>query len=132
MAGAKAALDDHDIVFLHFKGTDTTAHDHRPDQKRAFIERIDGALEPLLSEDVVIGVTGDHSTDSTTGRHSGGPVPALLAAPSGRYDHSKEFSEREAMSGGLGQLSSSSFLRSMLDHMNRTQIYRPADEKYLI
>ncbi|MFQ5568845.1 MAG: 2,3-bisphosphoglycerate-independent phosphoglycerate mutase, partial [Rhodothermales bacterium] len=105
VTAARHALDDHDLVFLHVKATDTYAHDLDPVGKKEMIERIDGALASLLAPDLVIGITGDHATDSTLGIHTGDPVPACLAAPHSRTDAVTAFSEQACMHGGLGHLS---------------------------
>ena len=74
VAAAGAALKENDIVFLHIKGPDICAHDHNPEGKRALLEAFDRTLAVLHKEDLVIAVTGDHSTDSNTGDHTGDPV----------------------------------------------------------
>lgn len=125
VAAAQAALADHDLVFLHIKGTDTLAHDLDPIGKKEVIEEIDAAIAPLLTPDRVVAVTGDHSTDSTLGIHTGDPVPALLAAPHIRIDAVQSFGETACLNGGLGHLSATSFLCALLDHMNQMHNYRP-------
>ena len=124
---SKLALQDHDLVYLHIKGPDICSHDLNPTGKCELLERIDDAIAPLLDEDLVIGVSGDHSTDSNTGRHSGDPVPSLLFAPQGRSDRCQAFSESEASQGGLGRINSLGFLTSMLDLMNVLENYHPDD-----
>ena len=125
VAATQAALGDHDLVFLHIKGTDTRAHDRDPAGKAALIEEIDEAIAPLLAPDRVVAITGDHTTDSTLGIHTGDPVPALLSAPHTRTDAARSFSETTCLNGGLGHLSATSFLCAMLDHMNQMHNYRP-------
>jgi 2,3-bisphosphoglycerate-independent phosphoglycerate mutase len=124
---SKLALQEHDLVFLHVKGPDICSHDLDPVGKRDLLERIDDALAPLVDEELVIGITGDHSTDSNSGRHTGDPVPALLYAPQGRIDSCSVFSEQEAARGGLGRLNSLGFLTSLLDMMNVPENYHPDD-----
>ena len=122
---AHQALDEHDLVFLHIKGTDTTAHDLDPGAKRAFIERIDRAAGVLLSDpDLVVAATGDHSTVSTLGSHTGDPVPAALRAPGGRRDAVSAFGETACIAGGLGHLSATALLCAVLDHMGHLPIDR--------
>jgi 2,3-bisphosphoglycerate-independent phosphoglycerate mutase len=130
VAAARMALQTHDLVYLHIKGTDICAHDRDPAAKRAFLERIDAALAPLLTDPLVIGVSADHSTDCNTGRHCGDPVPSLLCAPNGRKDDCTRYGERECMSGGLGRLSGYAFLTSMLDAMGATRNYRSEDAAF--
>jgi 2,3-bisphosphoglycerate-independent phosphoglycerate mutase len=115
---ALAALENHDLVFLHVKGPDVAAHDHDPEGKRDMIERIDRALAPILEREIVICVTADHSTDSNSGRHTGDPVPTLLCGPNGRQDDTSEFSESACERGGLGRLPGTSILCACLDLMN--------------
>ncbi len=125
VAATQAALDDHDLAFLHIKGTDIHAHDLDPVGKTTLTEQIDEAIAPLLTPDRVVAVTGDHSTDSTLGIHTGDPVPALLSAPHLRIDAVRSFSETACLNGGLGRLTATSFLCAMLDHMNQMHNYRP-------
>ncbi len=108
----------HDLVFLHIKGPDISAHDKKPEEKMRLLERIDSELELLFQEDMVITVTGDHSTDSSTGGHCGDPVPAVLYHPRGRRDSCSVFSETGCIHGGLGRILSTGLLFSTLDAMD--------------
>ena len=121
------ALGEHDLVYLHIKAPDVLAHDGDRNGKRAFIERADAALEPLLTSEHVVVVTGDHSSDAELGRHVGDPVPVGLAAPRSRTDAVEAFGETACLAGGLGQLSAADLLHALLDHMNRLPNYRPHD-----
>ncbi len=85
-SAVRDALDIHDMVYLHIKATDILSHDKNPVGKRDFLQKIDSALGNLDCESLVIGITGDHSTDSNTGNHCGDPVPSLLYAPGCRID----------------------------------------------
>jgi 2,3-bisphosphoglycerate-independent phosphoglycerate mutase len=127
---AQAALREHDLVFLHIKGPDICAHDLDPVGKRTLLGRIDDAIAPLLDESLVIGITGDHSTDSNTGRHSGDPIPGLIYGPQCRIDNCREFGERSCASGGLGRILSSDFLVSLLDQMNQLENIKLEDADY--
>jgi len=118
------ALDHVDIVFLHIKGTDICSHDLDPGGKRSFLETVDQALHPLLERDLVLGVTGDHSSDSGTGAHSGDPVPTILCSPRGRRDGTTCFGETACMSGGLGRLTATSFVMAFLDAMGAVPEWR--------
>ncbi len=121
---AARALQEHDIVFLHVKGPDICAHDMDPQGKKEVIEAVDRSLAPLLSDDLVIGVTGDHSTDCNTGNHVGDPVPSLLYTAGCRGDNCSQYGERECAMGGLGRITATSFLYSMLDAMGLMPKYR--------
>jgi 2,3-bisphosphoglycerate-independent phosphoglycerate mutase len=115
---ARVALQEHNLVFLHIKGPDICSHDLDPAAKRALLSRIDDAIAPLLEESLVIAITGDHSTDSNTGRHCGDPLPSLIYGPQCRIDNCQAFGERYCAGGGLGRIDSSSLLVSLLDQMN--------------
>ncbi len=124
------ALNGHEIVFIHLKGPDICSHDLNPVGKKEFLERFDRALAAVPIEDLVIGITGDHSTDSGLGDHCGDPVPSLLYAPRGRRDHCVEFGETGCCRGGLARISANNFLISMLDAMGCLHTYRSEDTKY--
>jgi len=117
VASTKAALQQHDFVVLHLKAPDVCSHDCNPLAKKAFLERFDQAFAPLLDEQCVLAITGDHSTDSNLGNHCGDPVPSLICRPGGRQDRCTEFAESECMYGGLGRLNANAFLANMLDAM---------------
>jgi len=113
----RAALASHDLVVLHIKGTDICSHDRDPEAKRRLLERIDAAIAPLLAEDLVIAVTGDHSTDSNTGVHIDSPVPSLLYTGGGQTDTCVAFGESQSAHGGLGRISGTTFLSKLLRAM---------------
>lgn len=126
LGAAAVELETRDLVFLHIKGPDICAHDRDPLGKKACIERIDEALTGLRRDDLVVGITGDHSTDSNRGRHCGDPVPSLLVAPTGRRDAVSRFNESACSQGGLGRLSGTAFVISLLDAMSAIGNYRPS------
>lgn len=127
---ALQALETADLVILHIKGPDLCAHDQNPLAKRDFLEAIDTALTPILTTDLIIGITADHSTDSTTGRHTGDPVPSLISGALVRKDAVSQFGETYCMQGGLGQLSPTSFLCTLLDQMNKMHNFRSYEYEY--
>ncbi len=127
ISAALQALEGHDMVFLHIKAPDICAHDLLPIEKRDFLERLDAALAPLLSHDLVIGVSGDHSTNSLHGNHCADPVPTLLHYPGTRRDRCSAFGEIHCIQGGLGRITATGFLMSALDAMGVMHNYRPDD-----
>ena len=130
-AGLKA-LNEHEIVFVHLKGPDICTHDFNPVGKMEFLERFDTAIAAVPIENLVIGITGDHSSDSTLGEHSGDPVPSLLFSPRGRRDLCREYGETGCCQGALGRISANHFLISMLDAMGCLHNYRPEDTRYYL
>ena len=131
VSAVDAALESNDLVYLHIKGPDVYGHDCDPVAKKELIERIDQAIAPLLGRDIVIGVSADHSTDSTLGRHSGDPVPSLINSTHGRKDDCTRFGESQCMRGGMGRIGANAFLLSMLDHMGCLNNYTPADSIFV-
>lgn len=96
-----AALEDHEFVFLHVKGTDRAGEDGDFDRKVSVIEEVDARVPELLDTgpDVLL-VTGDHSTPATMRSHSWHPVPFLLHGGPGRRETAGSFGET-ACAGGI-------------------------------
>ena len=129
---ARDALARHHMVYLHIKATDIFSHNRDAAGKQVFLEAIDKVMgETALEDDLVIGITADHSTDCNTGNHCGEPVPSLLYAPCCRTDNVKQFSELDCIQGGLGRIESKGFLFSMLDLMGRLPNYHPFDSAFV-
>ena len=128
MAKAKKAVEllkEYDFVFLHFKPTDAAGHDNNPKLKVEMIEKADRMIGYIIDnidlEDVVIAITGDHSTPCEVMNHSGDPVPLLIAGGGVRPDYTESFGERECMRGGLGRIKGHDIVPIMMDLMNRTE-----------
>ena len=127
LRSAIQALQHHDLVFVHIKGTDTAAHDKDPLLKSEFIARFDRELGKLNLDKVVVGVCADHSTDSVRGEHNGDPVPVLLCNPGGRRDRVDQYNETACVSGALGRITAQGFLTSVLDAMGALDNCQPAE-----
>jgi 2,3-bisphosphoglycerate-independent phosphoglycerate mutase len=119
-ARLKAAWNDYDFFFIHFKYTDSTGEDGNFDAKVERIEELDAAIPQItaLNPDVLI-VTGDHSTPSKMRSHSWHPVPTLLAANHCRSDDCEAFGERDCLRGGLGQFEAKYLMPLALAHAGR-------------
>jgi 2,3-bisphosphoglycerate-independent phosphoglycerate mutase len=129
-AKAKAtakALYTHDYVFLHFKPTDSAAHDKDPTKKRAMVEKFDHLVESLVHlidmNHTHIAITGDHTTASTNGKHTGDPVPLLIISPTIRSDSVTEFSERACAKGGLGHILGMAVMPLLMNAINRSPMF---------
>lgn len=129
-AAVERAFESHDLVFLHLKATDICSHDFDPLGKRDFVARADAALKPLFAPNRVVAVTGDHSTDSHSGRHCGDPVPTLLFVPGGRKDLCTHYGETSSMQGGLGRITGHGLLISVINAMGALHNYTPGDAPY--
>ena len=129
---ARDALTKHDMVYLHIKATDIFSHSMNAAGKQVFLQAIDRVMgETAFEDDLVTGITADHSTDSNTGNHCGEPVPSLLHGPGCRIDKVKYFSELDCIQGGLGRIQAKGFLFSMLDLMGRLPNYHPFDSTFI-
>lgn len=108
----KKALKEYDFVFLHIKGTDVCSHDGKYEAKKAFIEKIDQYFKDFLNiKNLLIIVTGDHSTPSKLKEHSCDPVPLLIYG--GKKDKTICFSEKEAQKGSIGTIKGEGLMQTL-------------------
>ena len=127
---AKELLQNHDLVYVHLKGTDTAAHDRDPALKAQFIHLFDNALGRAEFGDVVTGICADHSTDSIRGEHNGDSVPILIHHNSSRIDRAVRYNETDCNQGALLRLTAQSFLLTMLDAMGQLGNFKPSSKAY--
>ncbi len=122
---ARGMLDKgYDLVYLHFKGTDSASHDKKPREKMEFIERCDRALSQMIREfadNIVIAITGDHTTSSELGQHTSDPVPLLIYSKDIFYDSIGRFSERSARTGSIGRIRGSDLIYILSDLAGRQE-----------
>lgn len=120
----KAAWNDYDFFFVHFKYTDSTGEDGNFAEKVRRIEELDAAIPKIreLGPTVLI-VTGDHSTPSKLKSHSWHPVPTLLWADSVRPDRCTAFGEQDCLQGGLGQFQAKYLMSLAMAHAGRLEKY---------
>lgn len=112
---AKRALEKYDFVFLHIKAADSLAEDGNFFEKKEFIEKIDKNLEPILRlKDVLIVVTGDHSTCSLLKSHCKIPIPTLISGV-GR-DKIEKFSEKDCQKGKFGKIKQINLMTKVLKY----------------
>lgn len=100
-----AALEDHTFVLCNMKGPDIAGHDGNPQAKVRIIEAIDAAVKTVVEEgpkDLILAVTGDHSTPVAKGDHGGDAVPFLLHGPGVKPDSVTAFGEGPCGAGSLG------------------------------
>lgn len=124
---AATALATHDYIFLHFKATDTAAHDKDPTRKVAMVEKLDHLLSVLMAQvnrdQVCVAVTGDHTTACDVGNHTGDPVPLLIVGPGVRSDPVVRFTERACAGGGLGHLRGRDLMPLLMNFLDRTPMF---------
>jgi len=102
---SKKSLNKHDFIFCHIKAADSLAEDGNFQGKKNFIEQIDKNLKLLLGlKDILLVVTGDHSTCSLKKRHCSEPLPILIYSDKIKPDKVKTFSEKSCKNGKLGKI----------------------------
>ncbi|MFY7951776.1 MAG: 2,3-bisphosphoglycerate-independent phosphoglycerate mutase, partial [Armatimonadaceae bacterium] len=120
----KAAWNDYDFFFLHYKYTDSTGEDGNFAEKVKKTEAFDAVIPKVraLNPDVLI-VTGDHSTPSKMKSHSWHPVPTVIAGELARPDGFGKFGEAQCRSGGLGQFPAKHLMLWAMAHAGRLGKY---------
>lgn len=104
---AIAALDTHDLVFVHVEAPDEAGHSGNPAQKKEAIERIDkfivGPVYEALQayEQYRILVMPDHPTPVEERCHIGEPVPFAMAGHDVKGVLSKPYNERNSFESGF-------------------------------
>jgi 2,3-bisphosphoglycerate-independent phosphoglycerate mutase len=122
MAAANRALKSHDFVLMNLKGADEAGHDRNWEAKKRYLSRVSEAMGGLdLRDDLVLAVTGDHSTPCKLGDHTGDPVPILIHGAPVRPDGVKRFDEVSCASGGLGRIRGVEVLPVLLDLAGRNE-----------
>ncbi|MEM2636916.1 MAG: 2,3-bisphosphoglycerate-independent phosphoglycerate mutase [Candidatus Korarchaeota archaeon] len=105
-----------DFVFIHVKATDNAAHDKNPLKKKEMIEKVDRELIPqIMNTAELIVVTGDHTTSSITGEHTGDAIPLLMWGKGVRTDAVDRFGERTCARGNLGIINARDIVPLMLN-----------------
>ena len=100
-----AELSEGSVVYVHIKGPDEFGHDGDARGKKKNIESIDrDFFAPVVraADDLRLGVSCDHATPCTLGRHSADPVPLLING--GAKKDAMRFNEANASLGSLGHL----------------------------
>lgn len=126
----RAAINDtcHDFIHVHTKVPDQMAHKKDPQRKKEAISALDEAFVELLevlekNQDVLVIITADHSTPSSTVLvHSGETVPLIMAGGSVRRDNVCKFDEISAAKGSLGHLHGDQLMRMILNCTNRAML----------
>ena len=80
LVAASENIGRSDFILMNIKAPDAAAHDRNPERKLEAMERIDAAMKNILGreDESLIVLTGDHSTSSMSGEHTGDPVPVVF------------------------------------------------------
>jgi 2,3-bisphosphoglycerate-independent phosphoglycerate mutase len=95
-------LKNYDLLYIHIKEADEASHDKNFQKKKEFFEFFDNWFEKLFleikkEEDPLFVITGDHITDTKTGKHLWGPLPLILIKSKEAKNEPKEISELESL-----------------------------------
>jgi 2,3-bisphosphoglycerate-independent phosphoglycerate mutase len=105
VAGALAALEDHDLVAVHVEAPDEAAHGGSADDKVAAIQNVDrevvGELRAWKGDSLRVLVMPDHPTPIAARTHSPEPVPFVLWGPGFKANGAQGFTEAEAQERNL-------------------------------
>jgi len=99
-------IKNYELLYIHLKEADEASHDKNFLKKKEFFEFFDKWLEKLFleikkEEDPLIIITGDHITDTKTGKHLWGPLPLILINSKKYYNFPREISELESQKFSL-------------------------------
>ncbi|BCU70699.1 2,3-bisphosphoglycerate-independent phosphoglycerate mutase [Stygiolobus caldivivus] len=124
---AARLLREYDFVFLHLKATDAASHDGNIEGKKYAIEMMDKMLGKILDQfgsELVIAVTGDHTTPVEVKEHTGDPVPFMIYMPYNTlvFDSVRDFNEREVRRGSL-RIRGLDVMNILLNYSNRAEKY---------
>lgn len=126
----KKAIDlspAYDFIFVHIKATDSLSEDGEPIQKKIFIEKTDQFFTPLVSlvknREIILTVTGDHTTASDLKIHTADEVPIFVAGFGVRTDKVNKFGERSCQNGGLGHIEGANLIDFLINLRGETKLY---------
>jgi len=120
----KALASSHEYIHLHTKDTDQAGHTKEPLAKVKVLEEIDPLIAPIidysLKEEVLLIVTGDHSTPSVGSMiHSGDPVPIVFLGKNIRTDDVTSYDERSCAKGSI-RMNGKDFIPMILNFQDRS------------
>ncbi|MEM3851483.1 MAG: 2,3-bisphosphoglycerate-independent phosphoglycerate mutase [Methanomassiliicoccales archaeon] len=123
---AEKLLRENDMVFIHVKPTDVAGHDGNPIGKKEVIEKVDrmiGDMSNFIENDIVLAMTGDHSTPASAKEHTCDPVPLLIYGHGFRSDGIASFDEISSAKGSLSGLEGRSLLPLLMGYADRSPKY---------
>ena len=117
-------LNSYNLVYVHIKGPDEYGHDGDALGKKSNIELIDkdffGVFKKYVTRQLVVVISGDHSTPCIKKSHTDDPIPLLVSGSGIESDGSQRFTESCGSKGSIGTLKGSEVISKVL-FMIRTQ-----------
>ncbi|WP_338605960.1 alkaline phosphatase family protein [Desulfoferula mesophila] len=128
LALAAERLDEFDLIHVHSKAPDEAGHAKDPQRKREAIAALDAGLgeglQALKGREVLLVVTGDHSTACSGAMvHSGEPSPLLMHGPDVWRDQADAFHETACARGALGLLRGPELMYTILNGLDRGKLW---------
>ncbi len=114
------ALNSHNFVFLHVEAIDECSHIGDLNLKMKAISDFDSrivgpVMRELKGQDVTFAVLPDHPVPIKLRKHTRTPVPVAICGKHITADAVKKYSERLALSGGLGHFKGDEFMRKVFN-----------------
>ena len=105
---AIAALESHDLVYVHIEAIDEVSHAQdlklKVDTIEQFDSRIVARVLNAVGSDVTAVVLPDHPVPIALGKHTRTPVPVAIRRADVQPDTVNTYGERSALSGALGPM----------------------------
>ncbi|SET28496.1 2,3-bisphosphoglycerate-independent phosphoglycerate mutase [Natronincola peptidivorans] len=126
--GVRSALNsDFEFLHLHTKEPDEAAHTKNPFNKVKVLEEIDKQIAPLVEavkkQEMLVIVTGDHTTPSSGGMiHSGEAIPIMFAGKNVRVDEVASFGERSCTKGSI-RMTGNDLMQMVLNYTDKALFY---------
>jgi 2,3-bisphosphoglycerate-independent phosphoglycerate mutase len=123
-------ISEFDGMYVHLKGPDEYGHDGDAEGKKNIIEIIDQDFFGTLLggvdlRNIVIIISGDHSTPCIKKAHTDDPVPLLFSGANVQRDDSPRFTEYYGSKGSKGLLMGNMVIPLVLDVKPSSFLHRP-------
>ncbi len=132
--------EEYSFIHVHTKMPDKAGHSKNPVYKKDIISSLDKAIkvirdEIILNPELLVVITGDHSTASSGNMiHTGESVPLTMVGKYIRRDDVTYFNEIDCVRGGLGIVKGDELMYLILNFMDMGKLKgimdTPEDQPY--
>ena len=123
---ALGTIKTYDMVILHVEGPDEASHEGNVEGKISIIRKIDSMVGRIIDnidlDEVSVVLLADHATSIRHRKHTGDPVPIILASSEVLRDEVQRYNEREACRGGLGRIQGRHVMPLILNLIGRPEV----------